>query len=339
MVTAAPPPLRELAVYWDTQLTADYPSAVFSGIIPDADHLANGGYHVSIEDLVRHGNAGDYSNTRPLDRSPPVTNPDGRRYSAAMDMSMSSPDMRRHYQRVRAVYDDRTDPRRAYIGYVNTWDGQSASATRFDFQGNRILVASADHKWHVHTDFPRAYVDIHLDEAQVRKAMRAYLSVIKGESKAQWIADEEGEGEEEEMRLTFFKAGGSYWRSNGARTSIRRFRSAADFNQVKDRGDNFPDTDANGFPATDLITDPERGGWTWEQVYQAYGPDEATLENTTVDTNALAATLMADPNFIAAITAAGGAAAAIAAATGAAAARTPSTMTNDFGAPAQRTES
>ena len=286
MVTAAPPPLTRLALIWDKELTADYPSAVFSGIIPDAEHIANGGYHVSIEDLVRHGNGGDYSNTRALDRSPPVTYPDGRRYSAGMDMSMSPSDMRRHYLRVRAVYDDRSDPRRSYLGYVNTWDGQSASATRFDFQGNRILTATADHKWHVHTDFPRAFVDIHLDAARVDKAMSAYLSVIKGESKEHWLPDEEGEVEEE-MRLTFFLADGRYWRSNGAGTSIRGVRSAADFKQVRDRGDNFPDTDSNGFPTPDIVLDPERGGWTWEQIYLAFGPDEATFTRTSAAGSAI----------------------------------------------------
>lgn len=86
------------------------------------------------------------------------------------------------------------------------------------------------------------------------------------------IDQDDDEGDQDMARLTFFKADGGYWRSNGA--TIRQIENGDDFDQVKDRGDNFPDTDANGFPTPDIITDPQRGGWTWEQIYLAYGPDE-----------------------------------------------------------------
>lgn len=92
------------------------------------------------------------------------------------------------------------------------------------------------------------------------------------------VADELNEGEDEDMRLTFFLADGGYWRSNG--TTIRRIPSGGDFTQIKDRGDCFPDEDANGFPTPDIILDPERGGWTWEQIKLAYGEDEALMVAT-----------------------------------------------------------
>ena len=87
------------------------------------------------------------------------------------------------------------------------------------------------------------------------------------------------DAEDEDMaRLTFFLADGGYWRSNG--TTIRQIRNGSDFKQVADRGDCFPDQDANGFPTPDIILDPERGGWTWEQIKLAYGEDEAVLTGT-----------------------------------------------------------
>lgn len=75
-------------------------------------------------------------------------------------------------------------------------------------------------------------------------------------------------------RLTFFKADGKYWRSNASRSGIRLIKTGEDFKQVADRGDVFPDADENGFPKTDIILDPVRGGWTWEQIHLAYGPME-----------------------------------------------------------------
>jgi hypothetical protein len=76
-------------------------------------------------------------------------------------------------------------------------------------------------------------------------------------------------------RMTFFLADGGYWRSNG--TTIRQIKTGDDYKQIADRGECFPDEDANGFPTPDIIRDPERGGWTWEQIKLAYGEDEAVL--------------------------------------------------------------
>lgn len=90
--------------------------------------------------------------------------------------------------------------------------------------------------------------------------------------------DDDGEDGEGVARLTFFKADGGYWRSNG--TTIRQIKTGPDFKQIADRGDCFPDKDANGFPTPDIITDPARGGWTWEQIKLAYGEDEAVLALT-----------------------------------------------------------
>lgn len=154
-----------------------YSSAVLSGIVPDARHLDNGGYHCSVEDLRKHGNAGDYSNTRVDDKNFNVE------YGAALDVTMSKADMIKAYRRVRQVFDDRADPRRRYINAINCWDG-SGDAVRLDFKANKVKYASPDHTWHIHGDMPRRYL---LDA----KAARAWISVFAGESKATWIAREE----------------------------------------------------------------------------------------------------------------------------------------------------
>jgi hypothetical protein len=92
-------------------------------------------------------------------------------------------------------------------------------------------------------------------------------------SNAPWDVTEHIEEEEDVARLTFFKADGKLWRSNGV--TIRQISSAT-YEQIKDRGDNFPDD--NGVPpSTDLVLDPLRGGWTWEDIKAAYGEDEALL--------------------------------------------------------------
>lgn len=172
MTTLVSDPIAYVAHEWED--SCGYDSAVLSGIKPDAAHLDRGGYHCSIEDLIAHGNGGDYSNTRPDDKG---FNP---KYGAAIDMSMSSSDMIKCHNRVRAVWADRTDPRRIYMNAINTWDG-SGDAVRLDFYANTERVASADHKWHNHGEMRRRYL---LDWT----AARAMVSALKGETKEQWIS-------------------------------------------------------------------------------------------------------------------------------------------------------
>lgn len=154
-----------------------YSSAVLSGIVPDARHLDRGGYHCSVEDLRKYHNQDDYSNTRPDDRNFNV------KYGAAVDVTLSTADMVKHYKRVHAVWKDKTDPRRKYLNCVNTWDG-SGDAVRLDFVSGVAKYASPDHRWHFHAEVRRRYL---LDP----KAARAVISVFAGEGKATWIAREE----------------------------------------------------------------------------------------------------------------------------------------------------
>jgi hypothetical protein len=78
-------------------------------------------------------------------------------------------------------------------------------------------------------------------------------------------------GDEDMARLTFFLADGELWRSTASYSSIRQI-TPDEYEQISNRGDNFPDP--NGAPpTTDLIAD----GWTWGQIKAAYGEDEALL--------------------------------------------------------------
>lgn len=165
-------------------------SAVMAGIVPDQRHLGSGGYHVCLVHLRAHGKLGDYSSSRPLDKTPKVSTT-GAGYACACDIGMSRADMIRTYAAVRKVWLDHSDPRRKYINAINCWKG-TGDATRFNFQTNTSEYASPDHKTHVHGDAPRFYVDEHACGAsEAAKASRAMASVIIGESRATWEGREE----------------------------------------------------------------------------------------------------------------------------------------------------
>jgi hypothetical protein len=172
MATLVSPQIRWMADQYVNH--CGYASAVLSGIAPDQRHLDRGGYHVSVEDLRRFGNGDDYSNSRPDDRNFNI------QYGAGVDVSLSPADMRRHHGRIFPVWKDLSDPRRRYFNAVNTWDG-SGDAVRLDFVTNTAKFATADHKWHVHDETRRRYL---LDDL----AVRAKVSVWRGETKAQWLA-------------------------------------------------------------------------------------------------------------------------------------------------------
>lgn len=191
MTTTSTPYLDRARVLWEDH--SGYPSAVFSGIIPDQAHLDNGGPHVSIEDLKRFGNYPDYSTPNPLGRPPAVKN---LKASSGIDMSKNRADMITGYHRVRAVWADHSDPRRKYINAWNIWDGNdNHSPRRLNFQTNVDGTATIDHRWHEHTDVVRALWDPgYVGEAQVWVAVDAFHSIAKGETKAQYIERIEGDG-------------------------------------------------------------------------------------------------------------------------------------------------
>lgn len=174
MSTRATLTLRGIADDWEDQ----YPSGVNAGIVGDTAHRLRGGYHISIEDQP----ATNYSVTRPKDKAPPGDWP--RDAASAVDQSMNARDMALCFQRVHAVWADRTDPRRVFFNAFNGWDGKSAHPVRLDFVSNGSSTATDDHMTHTHGELCRCWADN-------AKAARAWLSMTGGQSKADWIKQEE----------------------------------------------------------------------------------------------------------------------------------------------------
>jgi hypothetical protein len=142
-----------------------YTSAVLSGIVGDLAHKARGGYHISREDQPKD----NYSVTRADDK--PGNGPSDR--AAAIDMTMSTSDMIKCHTRLRTFWKNK-DPRMKYLNAWNGWDGQG-DAGRYDVVKHTIGVATADHKWHIHLEIRRKYVND-------MTAMRAILSMLRGEN-------------------------------------------------------------------------------------------------------------------------------------------------------------
>lgn len=171
MTTKAHEQTRYIADEWESY----YPSAVLSGIVGDPAHQAKGGYHISIEDQPSSSN---YSVVRPDDKAPPGDWP--RDLAAGIDMSMNPTDMKSCCDKLWNVWNDVSDPRRNYINAFNGWFNNSDPAKRYDFVTQAISTTTSDHKWHVHLEERRKYVTDPV-------ASEAILSILRGESKAQYL--------------------------------------------------------------------------------------------------------------------------------------------------------
>lgn len=165
---------RDIAGEWDSN--SGYASAVFAGIVGDLIHALQGGYHISIMDQPKT----NYSVTRPDDKAPPGNWP--RDTAAAIDMSMSTADMIKCWNRVYAVWANRAnDPRAKYFNAFNGWNG-IGQAERLDFVAGTRTVATPDHKSHCHDELRRRYVN----DSQAKKA---HLSVFRGETIEQYLGE------------------------------------------------------------------------------------------------------------------------------------------------------
>jgi len=171
--------LSTTAINWlADQWEGAYRTAVLSGIVGDLAHKARGGYHISREDQGKS----NYSVIRPDDK--PGNGPSDR--ASAVDMTMSTADIIKCHTRLRECWKNRAkDPRMKYLNAWNGWDGEG-DAGRYDVVEGDIETASADHKWHIHLEIRRKYVND-------MNAMKAILSMIKGETLSSWT----GEGDDD----------------------------------------------------------------------------------------------------------------------------------------------
>lgn len=177
MATLSTSSINWLADEWEKL----YGSAVLSGIVGDLAHKIRGGYHISREDQP----SDNYSVVRTDDK--PGNGPSDR--AAAIDMTMSTSDITKCHTRLREIWKNRDDdPRMKYINAWNGWDGQG-DAGRYDVVKGTVGTATSDHKWHIHLEIRRKYVND-------MNAMRAILSMLKGETLAQFNGDDDMTKEE-----------------------------------------------------------------------------------------------------------------------------------------------
>lgn len=174
MSTLSTQSINWLADNWE----AAYSSAVLSGIVGDLAHKSRGGYHISREDQ----SSSNYSVTRADDRGGPSDR------AAAIDMTMSTADIIKCHKRLREIWENRSnDTRMRYINAWNGWDGQG-DAGRYDVVTGAVSFATSDHKWHIHLEIRRKYVND-------MNAMRAILSMLRGETSLT-------SGDDDDMALT-----------------------------------------------------------------------------------------------------------------------------------------
>lgn len=161
--TIATTELEWLAHEWATL----YKSAKFSGIVGDAAHAARGGYHIGRAFQSKT----NYSVTRADDKGGP------NNAAAAIDMNLGQADMVQLHVFLRGLFNAK-DPRMKYINAWNGWDGHDG-AGRYDVVAHSVDGATSDHKWHMHLEIRRKYVED-------MTAMRAVLSMLKRQSLADY---------------------------------------------------------------------------------------------------------------------------------------------------------
>lgn len=159
----APASLVQLGRDWENAIG----SAQFSGVVGDASH--GYGYHLAANQLP----TSDYSMKLEEDRVGI-----DRNAASAIDMTMNTSDMKLVTGRFYRSWQDPNDPRLNYTREaIGTLDGNNViyMDTHYNTRGS----SDASHLWHVHVGFKRRY-------ATSPEAAKAVLSVVRGETVAQW---------------------------------------------------------------------------------------------------------------------------------------------------------
>lgn len=163
--TVATPAIKQTAAAWQSGVRAQGGSATISGIVGDARHAAEGGYHISRDDIVA-ARGSDYSTTRPRDRRGPGN------AASAIDMNMDRTWMIRTTRRALSAC-RAGDGRLANVRAVNgTLDG--VTGIRIEIaDGCDLYSATPDHAWHVHVEFFR-------DSAADAAKQYGFVAVVLG---------------------------------------------------------------------------------------------------------------------------------------------------------------
>lgn len=183
--------------------------------------------------------------------------------------------IRRYSDRVRAAWKAR-DPRLKGWREVlcNSSDGDTP-ADGYDFVSWTERSPDDTHKWHMHFSCLRKYLN-------VRAVFEAMMSILRGETLAQWESRETG------TMATVFKYNNQYWISRGDTMSREVIPGAVgvvsgEMNVVCDVHRVYPDKDSHGYPATDLKTrdwNDARVDLTFGKLKSSGGGGAVTADHT-----------------------------------------------------------
>lgn len=163
--TVATPAIKQTAADWQAGVRAQGGRATISGIVGDARHAAEGGYHISRDD-IQAARGSDYSTSRPRDRRGPGN------AASAIDMNLDRTWMIRTTRLVLAAC-RAGDPRLANVRAVNgTLNGTTGIRIEIA-DGCDIYSSTPDHAWHVHVEFFR-------DSAGDAARQRGFVAVALG---------------------------------------------------------------------------------------------------------------------------------------------------------------
>lgn len=197
MSTYAPDNLLWLADEWEDAIG----SAVCSGIVADNLHVDPSKHH-SYEDNP----SGSWPRQHGKDQQGP------NNMACAIDMSMSDADMKKVTNRFVDLYNNRHhDVRAQYVYAFNGWTG-SGGAKRWNLYYGSIDGTDDSHKWHVHVESYYCYTD---QSEEAWNAVHAILSVVKGQTEAEYLQGDDDMTDEERGWLknlyyfTFYGGSGS----------------------------------------------------------------------------------------------------------------------------------
>lgn len=167
--TVASSAIKQTASDWQSGVRARGGSATISGIVGDARHAAEGGYHISREDILA-AIGREYSTSRSRDLRGPSN------LASAIDMNLDSLWMIRTTRRVLSAC-KAGDYRLQNVRAVNgTLDG--VTGIRIEIADGCVLYSSTpDHVWHVHVEFFR-------DSAADAARQAGFVRVVLGAAPA-----------------------------------------------------------------------------------------------------------------------------------------------------------